>query len=148
MPRTAAPTSGSYAEQLINIKHREYDRAATRARRLYYLTRWTSGIASIVMGIVVLAATGLTLKLVGIACPLAILLCTLIDTIHDPKGRWKLFSSATDRLALAELRRRGEYDAYEEQLRILQETENAKLDKLTDLAEVSEQIRKARGSIQ
>ncbi len=73
----------------------------------------------------------------------AILLSTLIEIIHDPKGRWRLFSTASDRLALAELRRRGEYETFEEQLKILKETENAKLDKLTDINAVIETLQKA-----
>ena len=144
-PSAAAPSAPSpdwYPQELIAHKHREYSRGATTARLLYYATRWTSGVAAIGMALAVLEATGPTLKFLGLLCSALILLGTLVDTIHDPKGRWKLFSSATEQLALADLRRRGEYPKYREQLRILRETENAKLGKLTDLAHVVDSVRK------
>jgi hypothetical protein len=132
-----------YAASMIDEKHREYVRNSRSSKRLYYLTRWMTGLASIALAIAGIATQGVVLKVLAICCPVAILVSTLIDTIHDPKGRWKLFSTASDRLALAELRRRGEFDAYKEQLKILVETENAKLEKLTDISQVVETIQSA-----
>jgi hypothetical protein len=134
---TPPPTDGgpSYAAQVIAQKHAQYRTASRWYRCLYYATRLVAGLAAVAipftLGHSQTAAT---------TCAIIVAVCTVFDTVFDPKSRWQRYSRATDLLAIAELKRRNEYDRYKDELEVAVATEAANVEKLENLQAVLKQI--------
>ena len=123
-------------EDLIEQKHQEYLRASRWNRRFYYASRIMAGVPSALLPFVIghnsTLATGFSMLVV---------LAVVLDLTWDPKGKWRLYSRATDLLAIAQYKARGEYEKHKEQLEILLETERQKLEQLVGLEELLKKIR-------
>ena len=126
------PEGPEVAKKLILQKHDEYCRSAKRFRTVYYVTRifavlpgvflplaaWTSPITAVVLSVLVTVAVG-------------------VDSIFKPKDRWVLYSQATDRLALAQLKATGQYEKWEEALKTIKDTESAALTRLAEIRDLT-----------
>jgi uncharacterized protein DUF4231 len=120
---------------IIDAKQREYTRNSRRHRRLYYSTRLMAGLAAALLPFVVgqhpTAATVLSV---------IVAVTVVLDVTLDPKGRWQLYSKASDLLAIARLKASGDYDRYKDELEILLATETQKLERLVDLESVLKKV--------
>jgi hypothetical protein len=131
----------SLADKLIRDKHREYYRNSSTYRIMYYATRFLAGLSAGVLPFLVwsrpLAATILS----GI-----IVVCFVGDAVFDPRSKWKLYSSATDLLTIAELKANGQYEKSKEMLDIIVATECDALAHLKGLDEVLSAIEQKRST--
>lgn len=127
------------AQQLIDQKHRDYLKKSRLYHLLYFTTRisaaLSSGLLPFVVGNNPTIATYLSIIIV---------VAIVLDSVFDPKGNWQLYSRATDLLAIAELKTRGDYDKYKEQLEILIATEAKTLERLVDLEDILKKIREEK----
>ncbi|MDP3723957.1 MAG: hypothetical protein Q8R91_10785 [Candidatus Omnitrophota bacterium] len=126
-------------EDLIEQKHQEYLKASRWHRRFYYATRLVAGMPSVLLPFVVshhptLATTFSVLIALAVA----------LDFIVDPKGKWQLYSRATDLLAIARYKARGQYEKHQEQLDILLATEGRKLEQLIGVEDLLKKIRETK----
>lgn len=126
----------SISERLIEAKHEDYTKACIRYRSLYYITRLCAGLSAGILPFVVHSRPN-----IAIALSIAVVAATVLDSVFNPKDKWKTFSRATDLLAIARLKAAGEYDQYANQLSILSATENAHLQQLVNLDEMLEQTK-------
>jgi hypothetical protein len=131
----------SPAEALVASKHREYNRKAWFYSFVYYLIRLVAGLSAGLLPFVVSSnpkpATALSILVV---------VATVVDITLNPQDRWKLFSRASDLLALSRLRLSGQYEGYREVLNILAATESANLEHLVSLDELLNKIDKSRSN--
>jgi len=133
------------AARLIAKKHDEYVKLSRRFRLLYYVTRICAVIPAAMLPFLI-GGNAILAKSLSIAIALA----TAVDVIFDPKTRWGNYSRATDRLAVAELKRRGEYESHKEGLDIIAEAEassvgvNKDIDELLRRIDVNESRRISR----
>ncbi|MDQ8205385.1 DUF4231 domain-containing protein [Pelagicoccus sp. SDUM812003] len=134
-PKRPAETL-SVSERLIEKKHEDYTKACIRYRNLYYFTRLCAGLSAGILPFVVHSSPN-----IAIGLSIAVVVATVLDSVFNPKDKWKTFSRATDLLAIARLKASGEYDKYANQLSILAATENAHLEQLVNLDEIIEQNR-------
>ncbi|MDD5698466.1 MAG: hypothetical protein PHH77_07595 [Victivallaceae bacterium] len=125
--------------ELINNKHRHYNRAAQVYRFLYYATRLAAGLCAGILPFVVKdrppVATGLSL---------AIVVITVLDVVLNPKDKWALYSKATDFLTVTRLKISGDYAKYKEVIDILFETESKALAQLVSINKVMDEVQQAR----
>lgn len=123
------------AAKIVRDKYRSYLRGSRLFRTLYYITRLfaalSAGLLPFVVGTIPLLATVLSIVIV---------LSIVTDTVFDPKSKWALYSKATDLLAIAEIKLRGEYDRYKEALEILLVTEQQALAGLKELEEILKKV--------
>jgi hypothetical protein len=132
---SAAP--GTPAERLIDAKHSEYGRKATRYCVLYYVVRLSAGLSAALLPFVVSQSPILATNL-----SIVVVIATVMDFVFNPKDKWKLFSRATDLIMLGRLRLSGEYEANKELLNVLAATENANLEQLVNLDDLLEKVKK------
>src|SRR5690606_1714570 len=131
-----SPRGSSIADQLILEKHQEYARGSKINRTLYYAVRVTGGLAAGVIPFVLQSQ-----PVIATALSLTVVITTVIDSVFNPKDRWRVLSRAADLLAIERLKAAGEYERCAAQLEILSATENAKLEQLVNLDEL---MRKAK----
>lgn len=129
------------AIRLIRDKYQGYLRGSRLHRILYVATRLLAGLSAALLPFVV----G-TMPVVATSLSAVVVICIVIDTVFDPKGKWALYSRATDLLAIAELKRRGEYDDYKAALEILLTTEQQALSGLKGLEEVLSKVEQGKKS--
>ncbi len=130
-----AAMRSEYVEKLIKDKHLEYNRKAGRYACLYYFTRLTAGLSAGVLPFVVRSFPDVAMML-----SVTVVIAIVFDFVFNPKDRWALFSQASNLLALAELKARGEYDDYKDLLDIITRTEGSKLSRLTDINDLVKTI--------
>ena len=129
----------SLAIMLIREKYQNYLRGSHLHRVLYIVTRLLAGLSAALLPFVV----G-TMPIVATSLSAIVVICIVIDTVFDPKGKWALYSRATDLLAVAELKRRGEYDQYKAAFEILLTTEQQALSGLKGLEEVLSRVEQGK----
>lgn len=127
------------AQQLIDEKHREYLRKSHRYRWLYRITRTSAGLSSGLLPFVV----G-NWPTIATILSIVIVVAVVVDSVWDPKGRWQLFSQATDLIAIADLKSQGQYEKYKDQLEILLATEAKRVERLVDLEDLLKRIKGTR----
>ena len=125
------------AKSLIEQKISEYLFSARLYRFVYYASRILTALASGLIPFVINSDPK-----IATALALTIVLCVAVDTVFDPKSNWRIHSKASDMLAIANLKAKGEYEKYKEQIEILRDVEDRKLEKLVDLDEVKEKVKK------
>lgn len=125
-------------EDRIKKKHDEYYRLARRFRFLYYSTRLAAGLSAGVLPFVISSMPG-----VATVLSIVVVVITVVDTVFSPKERWKTYSRATDLLYVAQLKKAGKFDEFEEALKIILTTEEQQTFQLLGLDEVIETARKA-----
>jgi hypothetical protein len=127
------------AASVIQDKYRKYLKGSRFYRILYYITRFLAALSAGLLPFVVGTAPS-----VAIALSIVIVLSIVTDTVFDPKGKWVLYSKATDLIAIAEIKLRGEYDKYKEALEILLATEQQALAGLKGLEEVLKTVQQSQ----
>lgn len=127
------------AAQILREKYQDYLRGSRWHKVLYYLTRLLAGLSAVLLPFVV----G-TMPIVATSLSAAVLFCIVVDMVFDPKTKWALYSRATDLLAIAELKRRGEYDKYKDALEVLLTTEQQKLSGLKELEDVLRKVEQGK----
>lgn len=65
---------------------------------------------------------------------------TVLDTVPSPKDRWALFSRASDILALAQIKSKGDYEQHKEAIDAILSTENAALLQVIGLQELLDRV--------
>jgi hypothetical protein len=129
------PPRANPAEQLIAQKHDQYVRQSRRYRFLYYVTRLCAVIPAAVLPFVINGNPP-----VATALSVIVALSVAIDVVFEPKERWATYSKATDLLAIAELKRRGEYEPHREALEVVAQAEAAGLRTNKDIEEVLRRV--------
>lgn len=124
---------GESLESRIQAKHNQYTAAAKFYRFLYYSTRLIGGLCAAILPFVVSSNPS-----VATCFSIAIAVTVVIDMVFSPKERWKSYSRATDLLFVADLKRRGQMDEFQEQINIILSTEDQQL---LDLLELDKVIR-------
>jgi hypothetical protein len=104
---------------------------------MYYTTRLVVGLSA---GLLPFTLSGPQEWPTALSLLIAVL--TVVDSVFAPKDRLALFSKATDLMALATIKARGEYDKYKEVLDVLLQTENANLRQLQSLENMVASIEK------
>lgn len=132
---SSAQKSKELGRAIIDKKQRDYTTASHRYRALYYGTRLIAGLASGLLPFVVNSHAD-----VATALAITIVVAVVFDSTFDPKGRWQLFSRASDLLAIARLKASGQFEKYREELEILVATESQKLEKLVDLETIIKKV--------
>lgn len=125
------------AQQLIDQKHRDYIKKSHVYHLLYFTTRISAAFSSGLLPLVVRNNPTIATSL-----SIIIVISVVLDSVFDPKGNWQLYSRATDLLAIANLKARGEYKKYKEQLEILLVTEAKTLERLVDLEDMLKKFEK------
>jgi hypothetical protein len=123
--------------RLVLDKHREYQRKYRFYIRAYYATRLAAGVCAGLMPFVIPYSQPATTALA-----IAVVLVTVFDTVFSPKDKAALYSTATDKLALAEIKSQGQYDKFKDTIDVIMQTEAARMQRLVGLQELVEQIKK------
>jgi hypothetical protein len=79
---------------------------------------------------------------IATAFAIAVAVSVVVESVFKPRENWQLYSEATDRLAIAELKLQGLYDQYKELLDVLLATERRKMERLTGLKELLAEVDK------
>ena len=125
----------SEAASLITQKHIHYNSLCNWYRLLYYVTRLVAGLCAGLLPFFVSASAR-----TATALSIATLATIVFDSVFNPRGKWQLYSKATDLLMIARLKAIGEYDQYEESLKILQEVERESVRDLSGMKEFLDRL--------
>jgi hypothetical protein len=124
-------------ESVLDNRHASYAKKAELFKNLSYGFRVSAGLSAALLPFIVaysqIAATGLAV---------IVAVVTVLDTVFVPKDKWKIYSRASDRLWVEQVRARGEYDKYKNHIDEILKTEAADLELLTGLQEMLDQIKK------
>jgi hypothetical protein len=115
----------------INDKRRKYEFLCYLNMLVYYAVRLVAGIGSLLIIYAVntnqALATGLSI---------AVAISVVVDTVHNPGEKWKIYSDATELLKIAAVKRTGEYEHFKGELEQILSTEQAKLASLVNIEEI------------
>ena len=128
-------------EELVEKKHSEYLKKAKLFSISYYAIRLMAGLSA-----ALLPFTIRTSVLWSTIFSVVTVMVTVLDLVFAPKDRWVLYSKATDLLAVAKIKARGDYEEHKEALEIITQTETANLQQLINLDDLVSKIDKASSS--
>lgn len=131
------------ARKLIQQKHEQYLKSALISRTLYYTLRLTIGLSAGLLPFIIQ-----TQPIISTALSLLIVIGTTIDSIFDPKTKWQIYSKSTDLLALAALKKSGEYEEYKESLETIFKTESEITNTLEEVETLLNKINKISTPLQ
>lgn len=112
------------SEDLIIAKHDEYSRKARAYKFISYSTRLILCISSLLLPLFT------DHEIVTKCFSITVVLMITIEMVFMPIDKYKLFSNATDFLALEKLKRTNDYKKYESELNIILTTENKEFEKI------------------
>ncbi|HJZ55435.1 MAG TPA: hypothetical protein VKE74_10775 [Gemmataceae bacterium] len=121
-------TPSDALEELVRVKVREYVQGIRLYKYMYYLIRLTAGLSAAVLPFVIASQ-----RSVAIGLSLTIVVTTVVDLVLNPKGKWRLYSQATDRLTLEMLRKKGVYEENKGLVEAILNTETALISELLNL---------------
>ncbi|MDA8100934.1 MAG: DUF4231 domain-containing protein [Nitrospiraceae bacterium] len=136
---TKAAGESSLAEKIVQQKYRQYLKNSRMYKKLYYSTRLLAALSAGLLPFVVTTKPSL-----ATALSIVIVLCAVTDTVFDPRSKWRLYSKATDLLAVEMIKSRGEYEKYQRNLEILLATEGKELAGLKGLEEILQSMQKGQ----